>query len=74
MGIEWTVIEKVLSVEAGAGYAHSWSYAKFSGWSTTTRITVPPKRVGRMAMRPMLASRSTPAPGAATTTTGSHRC
>lgn len=54
VGIEWNVIEKVLSVDAGASYTRSWSYAKSSGWSTTTGITVPPKRVGWMAVRPVM--------------------
>lgn len=54
VGIEWSIIEKVLSVEAGASYTRSWSYAKSSGWSTTTSITVPPKRVGWMAVRPVM--------------------
>lgn len=54
VGIKWTALEKVLELSAGAEYSYSWSYAKSAGWATTTGITVPPKRVGRLAMRPVM--------------------
>ncbi|WEH13029.1 hypothetical protein [Streptomyces sp. VNUA24] len=60
-GIKWSALEKVLEFNAGAEYTKSWSYAKASGWSTTTGITVPPKRVGWLALRPeMRTVRSNP--------------
>jgi hypothetical protein len=61
-GIEWTPLKDVLSVEAGGSYTRSWSYAKASGWSTTTGITVNPRYVGWLALRPeMRTVRSNPA-------------
>jgi hypothetical protein len=61
VGIEWTILEKVLSVEAGASYQRSWSYAKQSGWSVSTTIAVNPRRVGWLVLRPeMRTVRSNP--------------
>ncbi|WP_326584609.1 hypothetical protein OG889_40180 [Streptomyces sp. NBC_00481] len=61
IGIEWNIIEKVRGVEAGAQYQRSWSYARANGWSTTTGITVSPRKVGWLAMRPeMRTVRSNP--------------
>ncbi|MEU8866238.1 hypothetical protein [Streptomyces umbrinus] len=52
IGIEWNIIEKVLSIEAGASYERSWSYAKQSGWSVSTSINVNPRRMGWLVLRP----------------------
>ncbi|MEV6510127.1 hypothetical protein AB0M61_28940 [Streptomyces sp. NPDC051642] len=61
IGIDWTILEKVLSVQAGASYEHSWSYAKQSGWSVSTTIAVNPRRTGWLVLRPeMRTVRSNP--------------
>ncbi|WP_406451533.1 hypothetical protein OH768_08180 [Streptomyces sp. NBC_01622] len=61
IGIDWTILEKVLSVQAGASYEHSWSYAKQSGWSVSTTLTVNPRRTGWLVLRPeMRTVRSNP--------------
>lgn len=54
VGIQWNIIEKVLSVEAGASYERSWSYAKQSGWSISTTLTVNPRRTGWLVLRPQM--------------------
>ncbi|MFM9457456.1 nSTAND1 domain-containing NTPase [Streptomyces europaeiscabiei] len=54
LGIDWTILEKVLSVSAGGSYSRSWSYAKASGWSVTTGITIPARRKGWLAKRPVM--------------------
>ncbi|WP_133917975.1 hypothetical protein [Streptomyces sp. NBC_00582] len=53
-GINWTALEKVLEVQAGGSYTHTWSYAKTSGWSTTTGLAVGPRRVGWLSLRPVM--------------------
>ena len=61
LGIEWTILEKVLSIEAGGSYQRSWSYAKQSGWSVSTTIAVNPRRTGWLVLRPeMRTVRSNP--------------
>ncbi|MFD5649835.1 hypothetical protein [Streptomyces sp. NPDC127039] len=61
VGVDWTAIKDVLSFQAGAGYSHSWSYAKTTGWARTSSLTVPPRRVGWMVQRPeMRTVRSNP--------------
>jgi hypothetical protein len=61
IGVEWNIIEKVLSIEAGASYQRSWSYAKQSGWSVSTTIAVSPRRTGWLVLRPeMRTVRSNP--------------
>lgn len=61
VGIDWTAIKDVLSLEAGFQYQHTWSYAKASGWSITTTIAVSPRTVGWLALRPeMRTVRSNP--------------
>ncbi|WP_430379864.1 hypothetical protein [Streptomyces sp. B1-3] len=52
LGVNWSVLKDVLSVQAGAEYSHSWSYAKEQGWSKTSSLTVSPRRVGWMVQRP----------------------
>ncbi|MFD5401544.1 hypothetical protein [Streptomyces griseorubiginosus] len=51
----WTVSSaspaSVPELSAGAEYSYPWSYAKSPAWAMTTGLTVPPKRVGRLAMR-----------------------
>ncbi|WP_329223468.1 hypothetical protein OG352_38995 [Streptomyces sp. NBC_01485] len=60
-GVEWNVIEKVLGLQAAVNYSHTWSYANAKGWSTTTTLTVPQRRVGWLTMRPeMRTVRSNP--------------
>lgn len=54
LGIDWKVLKDVLSIQAGAEYSRSWSYAKTQGWSKTSSLTVPPRRVGWMVQRPEL--------------------
>ncbi|MET8979015.1 hypothetical protein ABZX85_25690 [Streptomyces sp. NPDC004539] len=54
VGIEWNVIEKVLSLQAGASYTRSWSYAKAKEWSRTTGISVPPRRKAWLSQRPVM--------------------
>ncbi|MER6560566.1 hypothetical protein ABT300_23085 [Streptomyces sp. NPDC001027] len=53
-GIEWTIIEKVLAVEAGGSYTRTWSYSKAKDWSRTTGISVPPRRKAWIAQRPVM--------------------
>lgn len=61
VGIDWTAIKDVLSFQAGAEYSRSWSYAETKGWSKSSTLTVPPRRVGWMVMRPeMRTVRSNP--------------
>ncbi|MFI2431448.1 hypothetical protein [Streptomyces sp. NPDC018693] len=61
VGVSWTAIKDVLTFQAGAEYSHSWSYAKTQGWSKTSNLTVPPRRVGWMVQRPeMRTVRSNP--------------
>ncbi|WP_143674300.1 hypothetical protein [Streptomyces caniscabiei] len=45
---------KVLAIEAGGSYQRSWSYAKQSGWSISTTITVSPRRAGWLVLRPQM--------------------
>ncbi|MEU1517556.1 hypothetical protein ABZ490_36330 [Streptomyces sp. NPDC005811] len=60
-GFDWNAIKDVLHIQAGGAYEHTWSYAKAKGWSTTTGITVPPRRVGWLTLRPeMRTVRSNP--------------
>ncbi|MEU1276435.1 hypothetical protein [Streptomyces sp. NPDC005799] len=54
VAIEWTPLAKVLSIEAGASYTHTWSYAKSKGWATTNGITVNPRRAGWLVQRPIM--------------------
>ncbi|MGW1785544.1 hypothetical protein ACWCQQ_41625 [Streptomyces sp. NPDC002143] len=61
VGINWTAIKDVLSVSAGAEYTHTWSYAKAKGWSKSTSMTVHPRTVGWLGLRPdMRTVRSNP--------------
>jgi hypothetical protein len=61
VGIEWGIIKDVLSVQAGAEYTRTWSYATTKGWSKTSSLTVPPRKVGWMVQRPeMRTVRSNP--------------
>lgn len=61
VGIQWTPLKEVLSIQAGGEYTRSWSYATTKGWSKTSSLTVPPRRVGWMVQRPeMRTVRSNP--------------
>jgi len=53
-GIKWTPLKDVLELQAGAAYTRSWSYAKSSGWSKTTGLSVRPRRVGWIGLRPVM--------------------
>ncbi|MET8976346.1 hypothetical protein ABZX85_12090 [Streptomyces sp. NPDC004539] len=54
VGVQWTIIDKVLSVNAGADYTRSWSYAKASGWATTTTLTAAPRTTAWMSLAPVM--------------------
>ncbi|MER6158923.1 hypothetical protein ABT147_25760 [Streptomyces sp. NPDC001868] len=61
VGIQWTPLKDVLSVQAGGEYTRTWSYATTKGWSKTSTLTVPARRVGWMVQRPeMRTVRSNP--------------
>ncbi|WP_093775636.1 hypothetical protein [Streptomyces sp. yr375] len=53
-GVDWSILPEVLSTQATFTYEHQWSYAKAKGWSKTTTLTVPARRVGWVTLRPLM--------------------